>query len=744
MTEGPLSAGTLTVRIVSDAGHLSRDVERQVNGASKAAIGAVDKTGKTVSERARHIGGRASLFLTAPLLLGAKAAIDAGSDIVESVNKVNVVFGPAGKGVVAWSETTAKSFGISKREALDAAGTFGNLFRAMGVGTKQAAATSTQMTELAGDLASFNNADPSEVLEAMRSGLLGEAEPMRRYGVQLSETRVAAEALAEGLVKPVKNTVAIGEARTKLELATRRLAQAEREHGKGSDAAKTAQLGLTGAQRALDKAMAGNMPTLTDAQKLMARQAIITKDTALAHGDFSRSLSTSSANQERVNKALADNARATIGGQLLPMYHKALITVGHVAEAFNHLSPAAQKTIVALVGGAIALGPVLTVLGNVRRAYGGIAKGATGVVRTTTGLVRGYRNVNAAMADNASTATRVGAGVRSQLSLIGQQARGLATTAGAWLKNTGAQIANAAAAVRQRVVTLAAAAAQRAAAIASTVATLAVRGLSIAMAFLAANPIVLVITALVALAIGLVILYKKVHAFRAIVQAVFHWIAAHWPLLLAIITGPVGLAVLFVIRHFDQIKHVVGAVVGAVVGYFTGLPGRLQRGISNIGHLIAAPFEAGWAKVRGGVDRVVGFFRGLPGRIGRAVRGAFDGLWQAFRSSVNKLISGWNNLSFKLPRVNTHIPGVGKIGGWSINTPNLPLLGRGGTVVEPGGVIVGDRGPEVLELPEGANVVPLQRGEDGRGVSVNVHPAPGMDETHIGRVAAHELEWQLR
>ena len=63
------------------------------------------------------------------------------------------------------------------------------------------------------------------------------------------------------------------------------------------------------------------------------------------------------------------------------------------------------------------------------------------------------------------------------------------------------------------------------------------------------------------------------------------------------------------------------------------------------------------------------------------------------------------------------MPGIGRIGGGSlgwegihITTPDIatiPLLGFGGNVVAPGLAVVGDRGPELVELPRGAQVTPL-------------------------------------
>ena len=56
----------------------------------------------------------------------------------------------------------------------------------MGLGRGEAAKMSKGMVNLAGDMASFNNATPEETFEALRAGISGETEPLRRFGVRLS------------------------------------------------------------------------------------------------------------------------------------------------------------------------------------------------------------------------------------------------------------------------------------------------------------------------------------------------------------------------------------------------------------------------------------------------------------------------------------------------------------------------------------------------------------------------------
>ena len=88
---------------------------------------------------------------------------------------------------------------MSKQQAIDAAGTFGNLFTSMGMGQAASADMSTGIVQLAADLGSFNNIPIDVMLEKMRSGMVGEVEPLRAVGINLSAAAVKAKAIQMGL-----------------------------------------------------------------------------------------------------------------------------------------------------------------------------------------------------------------------------------------------------------------------------------------------------------------------------------------------------------------------------------------------------------------------------------------------------------------------------------------------------------------------------------------------------------------
>ena len=189
-------------------------------------------------------------------------AIASASDLNETVSKSSVVFGDNSAAVMAWAQTSATALGQSKQGALDAASGFGNLFVSMGMSTGPASDMSMGLTQLASDLASFNNLDPTVALEKLRAGMLGQSEPLQSLGVNMTAASVTAKALEMGL--------------------------------------------------------AATADALTPAMLAQARYAIILDQTKTAQGDFART-SDGLANQQRIADAQWKDMTATIGQALLPV-----------------------------------------------------------------------------------------------------------------------------------------------------------------------------------------------------------------------------------------------------------------------------------------------------------------------------------------------------------------------------------------------------------------------------------------
>jgi len=243
----------------------------------------------------------------------------AASDLNETINKSNVVFGNSSAEIMKWSEQAATSFGLSQQAALEQVSTFGEMFRQLGQTQGQAAKTSESMIKLAADLGSFHNVDPSEVLDMMSSAMRGEFDPIQRLIPNINALRVEHEALAMGIAKPVKNMALVQQAALREEAARKRLSAAIKEHGETSFEARSAANALQLAEAGVAKALQGQKVPLTEAQKAMTVLGIIQKDGANATNDFAET-SAGLANQQRILAAQMQDLKTKAGQALLPTF----------------------------------------------------------------------------------------------------------------------------------------------------------------------------------------------------------------------------------------------------------------------------------------------------------------------------------------------------------------------------------------------------------------------------------------
>jgi hypothetical protein len=150
----------------------------------------------------QSVGTSLTKNITLPLVAASAAiysTVQAASTLQESLSKTEAVFGENADQVKAWARTTSAAFGVNQQAALEAAGTYGNLFKAFGLGDNQAQGMSTTLVELAADMASFNNVPIEDALLALRSGLSGETEPLKRFGVAINDQRLKLKAAELGL-----------------------------------------------------------------------------------------------------------------------------------------------------------------------------------------------------------------------------------------------------------------------------------------------------------------------------------------------------------------------------------------------------------------------------------------------------------------------------------------------------------------------------------------------------------------
>jgi hypothetical protein len=127
-----------------------------------------------------------------------KAATQA-SDLAENIGKIGAIFGQQGKAVESDARAMANAFGVSLNGMLDGAGKLGGLFKGAGFSADETANLSQQFNRLTLDASRFFNVPYDVAFQKIRSGLSGEAEPLRDFGVFLTADKIKAQALSMGL-----------------------------------------------------------------------------------------------------------------------------------------------------------------------------------------------------------------------------------------------------------------------------------------------------------------------------------------------------------------------------------------------------------------------------------------------------------------------------------------------------------------------------------------------------------------
>jgi hypothetical protein len=246
-----------TAIVKADASQAVTELRKVDGQVEKSTVGSASKFSQ-FSAVAR--GALVGVGATAALSLG-KTAVNAASDLSESVNAVRVTFGDAADGVLDLGNSASRSFGMAKAD-------FNGFAVQFSAFAKQVAGPGGDVTKVVGDIAarvadfaSVMNLDLATATQVFMSTLAGETEPIRRYGKDVSAAAVEQFALAQGLI--------------------------------------------------------ASKSELTESIKVQARYGLLMQQTSDTAGDFANT-SDSLANQQRILSAELENAAAKLGEGLVP------------------------------------------------------------------------------------------------------------------------------------------------------------------------------------------------------------------------------------------------------------------------------------------------------------------------------------------------------------------------------------------------------------------------------------------
>lgn len=346
---------------------------------------------KSIGDDLRGVGTQMAAFISAPLLAAGAMIVKTTSDVKEMGSAFDYVFGNQSASVAQWAEETGDKIGRATDTMQSMALGFQQLFKQAAPTGEKAAELSKNFALLAQDLSSFYNTSESTALDKLRSGLMGEAEPLRDFGVFLTEAAVAHEAVHMGLAKTTK--------------------------------------------------------ALTEQDKILARASLIWKATADAQGDAAR---TADGFENQWRALVADIREDTVklGEILLPVVQKVVGNVREVVQAFGKLKPETQTAIVGFAAVGTACGPLVVALGTVVSGLGNVLKGLAVIgpligqvvapaIAAGTAAWRAYMAsvvlVGPAQATASAGAMALGAAVRFMLGPIGLAITAVGAITAAWL-----------------------------------------------------------------------------------------------------------------------------------------------------------------------------------------------------------------------------------------------------------------------------------------------------------------------
>lgn len=203
------------------------------------------------------IGGLGAVMFSA-----AKDAVDYG----ETLNAVFVTFGKQGAEEIGkLAEASAKTYGLSKTDFNNMAVSFSNFAKDLATPKKKATKIVADLSKRVADFASVMNLEVPDAAAKFASALAGETEPMKKFGINISDAAIKAFALEKNIGKV---------------------------EGK-----------------------------LTESEKAVARYGLLMEKTSIFAGDFANT-SDSLANQQKILKAEFDNVKIAIGTALLPIFQR--------------------------------------------------------------------------------------------------------------------------------------------------------------------------------------------------------------------------------------------------------------------------------------------------------------------------------------------------------------------------------------------------------------------------------------
>ena len=228
---------------------------------------------------------------------------------------------------------------------------------------------------------------------------------------------------------------------------------------------------------------------------------------------------------------------------------------------------------------------------------------------------------------------------------------------------------------------------------------LAITGVSTALSFLAANPIVLVISAVAALVAGLVYLWNTNESFRNAIIGIWDGIKNIFMQFNDFLQGIFA-------TDWTNSFGILGNVINGFVANISNFYNALCQIFNGIIDFVTGIFTGNWSLAWEGIKNIFGGIFNQLLALAKAPLNGIIGMLNIVLDGINFLIKGLNKIKFDVP---DWVPAIGgKKWGFNLKTVGkIPYMAKGGTLLN-GAAIVAEAGPELL-LQQGSKtkVIPL-------------------------------------
>lgn len=280
-----------------------------------------------ISSKLNSVGQDLTKTITVPVVAATGAAFKLGADYEQAVGKMEVVFKQNSATIEEWAKGALNNFGLSRLSATEMVADFGAMFDTFGFKMNETMDMSMNLTERVRDLGAFFNTTSKETAIALNAIFTGQTEPLRKFGVVLTQASLQEFAHAQGIRKKISE--------------------------------------------------------MTEAEKVQLRYNFVMEKTSISLGQYAREQDTAAAQMETF-KETAKEIGVVFGEVVIPVILPFFEAINNGLKFIAGLDEGTRKFIVTLGLAVAAVGPILVGIAKiidsiltVKKAFGLVEAGIT-------------------------------------------------------------------------------------------------------------------------------------------------------------------------------------------------------------------------------------------------------------------------------------------------------------------------------------------------------------------------------